>query len=407
MVNRVRIAAAVCVAGVLTLHAQQPTTETVPPASVPSAAKGLDVRRERVLARYGDVQKETKRRLVLTPGIGRISKTPINRPDSNTLRFHFRITNPDTGLNWVIQIVRPTDDVVVWTQSGTNLKAESSQSKPAEFWSDEIAGSRASIEVLTVDGGSRPQIEIAETVLTGPLVRPQGIVEPDERIEVRNPQRGIADWPVIQHLAKAVGRLRFGGDDGFGYYCTGFLFTPELLLTNDHCIQSDAEMRSALVDFNYLTATAPLAPLRFRELVAHDRTLDYSLLRLSAPSSIKPLRLMPTEVTNARQLLLIEHPAGEIKQVSIADCVVRGIEVIGVDPLQKTDFGHRCDTLGGSSGSPVLDGLSSGNVIGLHHLGYLEDDPDPVNQAVKIGLVLDDIRRRRPDIAAELPSTTP
>ena len=55
------------------------------------------------------------------------------------------------------------------------------------------------------------------------------------------------------------------------------------------------------------------------------------------------------------------------------------------------DFGHRCDTLGGSSGAPVLD-LQSGRIVGLHHWGYLDSDPDPVNQAVHFRLILDDLR---------------
>ncbi len=62
----------------------------------------------------------------------------------------------------------------------------------------------------------------------------------------------------------------------------------------------------------------------------------------------------------------------------------------------KTDFEHRCDTLGGSSGSPVLDRASL-NVVGLHHLGFLEGDT-PVNRAVLIADVLAKIRTQFPDL---------
>jgi hypothetical protein len=105
-------------------------------------------------------------------------------------------------------------------------------------------------------------------------------------------------------------------------------------------------------------------------------------------------------VAEGQALVIIEHPAGEHKQASIDDCKVRTASRPGVT-ARLTDFGHLCDTLGGSSGSPVLD-RQTGRVVGLHHLGFLSNDPNPVNQAVHMGLVLEDLQRKAPGARSEI-----
>ena len=67
----------------------------------------------------------------------------------------------------------------------------------------------------------------------------------------------------------------------------------------------------------------------------------------------------------------------------------------GIDAQEKTDFVHHCDTLGGSSGSPVFD-YETNELLGLHHLGLNRREKDPKkrlgNQAVAIAYVLQDIK---------------
>jgi hypothetical protein len=82
--------------------------------------------------------------------------------------------------------------------------------------------------------------------------------------------------------------------------------------------------------------------------------------------------------------------------VSIQDCTVDGTSRSGVGGA-RSDFGHRCDTLAGSSGAPVID-LATGTVLGLHHWGYLESDPEPVNQAVHSRLILEDLETNYPAV---------
>ena len=85
----------------------------------------------------------------------------------------------------------------------------------------------------------------------------------------------------------------------------------------------------------------------------------------------------------------------------MADCQLAGVDRVGVKKDDKSDFGHKCDTLGGSSGSPVMD-WTTGLVVGLHHFGFLAGSPNPVNQAVAFRRVLADIAVKAPAAHAEM-----
>jgi hypothetical protein len=384
-------------AGAQQIPAVPPTppaaAEAAPPVE-PEPPARLSIVREQVLASFGNVQVEN-RPIVPSEGVGRVYKTSISKTGATSLRFHFEVTTPADG--WIVQILRPTDggdDVVVWTQS--------SDAGDSEFWSDEIAGSRARIEVLSFKPNTPLRLRLARTMMSGPVSSPFSITGNDDRKDLGSNQPSIQTWPKIQQAGKAVARLRFVGDDGRGYFCTGFLIANDLMLTNQHCIKSQREMRSAQVDFDYLATSSPLKPERLKEMLAADPGLDYALFRLQKPASVQPLRLKTSAVAKDQQLLIIGHPLGEPKQVSIEGCKVAGLDLEGSGSGKKTDFGHLCDTLGGNSGSPIFDGLVSGEVIGLHHLGFAQGIADPVNQGVGIALVWNDIRRRLPAVAAEI-----
>ena len=206
----------------------------------------------------------------------------------------------------------------------------------------------------------------------------------------------IRDSSKVKQWAPGIARLRFMVPQGEGL-CTGFLVGADLLMTNQHCISTDAEVQSAIVEFGFDSRAAKPKRFRVSKIEATDFDLDYSLLRLSGTPPSPYVRLhFGTAPGEKEALTIIQHPGGEPKQVSFFPNCAAGTLTLPGREKADTDFGHVCDTLGGSSGSPVL-GWSTGKVVGLHHLGFVPGVKDPQNQAVHIKQILDDIKTKVSD----------
>ena len=355
------------------------------------AADTISVERERVLSKYGEVVSVSVPLYPTLKGTGRIFRQGITRSGAAALRLHFKVEHPTPSPTWSVQVLDRS--------GGKAWSYDSASGAESDFWSDEIPGGTVSVEVFSSEANSPLRVFVDRIAVSAQPVRRLAITHPDQRAPVRTQS------PEVQALGRAIARLRFiSDDDGRQYYCTGFLVSPSLFLTNNHCIRTNSEMRSALVDFDFNRAGVLPNTRRFRELILTNVELDFTLLRLDrafADSERRPLRWAtdPPPADN-KALVVIQHPAGELQQVSILDCRVRNTRINGVTST-LTDFGHLCDTLGGSSGSPVID-IFTGKVDGLHHLGFRPNSSRLVNQAVHIKLIADFIRSSRPELASEL-----
>jgi hypothetical protein len=349
--------------------------------------------RERVETQLGHVIRRMYPLSPAVPGTGRVFAQPVAEPNATGLRFHFAVSAQTPKPTWAIRIA-DQNDRTVWTYVAPEVPSN-------DFWSDETPSGNATVELYSVDEGNVPRIAIDRLVAMTPPVKPRAITEPDDRLPIGTQST------LLQERGRSVARIRFVGDDGVAYVCTGFLVASDLLITNQHCIRNEAEMRSGLADFDFDNVTAKPVTFRFRSLVLTNPSLDYTLLRIRGAPKRAPLAIRAVAPEKDQTLVIIQHPGGEPKQVSIAGCLVKDTKIAGIGGA-ATDFGHLCDTLGGSSGSPVQD-ERTGDVIGLHHLGFLPDSVLPVNQAVTIGLVLQDIDRRAPSVGREIrpPVTRP
>jgi V8-like Glu-specific endopeptidase len=224
----------------------------------------------------------------------------------------------------------------------------------------------------------------------------QGTVGPDQKQPIGQAPANVKAW------APSVARLTIMTPLG-GAYCTGFLLDDTLMMTNEHCIHDKDEALSTIAEFGYDTLSSHPDVVRVKELLAVDPGLDFAIVRLEKkpPSKYGSVTLeMQSGVLDKAALVVIQHPQGQPKMVSLTECNVHGIDLVGVGN-EKTDFGHICDTLPGSSGSPVF-ALSSGRVVGLHHLGYPEGSVDPTNQGVRFAEILKELKAQHAPIAAEL-----
>lgn len=252
------------------------------------------------------------------------------------------------------------------------------------IWSDEIRGSEILIRLMVDNSTIEPHITLTQVAQAQEPAVPFSIVGEDER-------QPIGVFPdEIKALGKAVAKIRFVGDNGPIYNCTGFLLSQDLMLTNSHCINSKSERQSAIVAFDYDEKLSHETFNRLSELIQHDYDLDYSLVRLTRSMDREPLKISDARITKDDKLIIIQHPGGEPKQVSVKGCAVDKPSIKGRGSA-KTDFSHKCDTLGGSSGAPVIlkDSLL---VIGLHHLGFKEGSSNLLNRAVHITRIMEHLK---------------
>lgn len=200
----------------------------------------------------------------------------------------------------------------------------------------------------------------------------------------------------VRRLGTAVAWLSFVDASGRPGNCTGFLVSPNTLLTNEHCINDATSCDTLSVVFDFEIGPdgrQQIGPQRRCAGIEFENvnfTLDATAIRLDRAlgDDRVPLVLSDDAKGPEGSLVVIQHPGQSVpKQVSIIDCaaVAHRLDARGV----ATDFTHTCDTATGSSGSPILN--AAGQVVGLHHFGF-EDAPDSTwseNRAVHADLIRD------------------
>lgn len=189
---------------------------------------------------------------------------------------------------------------------------------------------------------------------------------------------GTPDFQGVYFLEKGAQVLRTVGiigvaERGASYAVgTGFMVSPRLLMTNNHVIGTTSEAARSWVRFNYqldaLGGESETFQFGFdpEDFFLTDPELDYTLVAVT-PQSVTGWDLATVgwnrlveeqgKVINAGRVNIIQHPGGEPKQV-----VVRNNSVLHLD---DPFLYYECDTLGGSSGSPVYS--DQWLVVALHH----------------------------------------
>ncbi|PTA67471.1 endonuclease [Deinococcus arcticus] len=245
---------------------------------------------------------------------------------------------------------------------------------------------------------------------------PPGPRQSLERLLGRNDLVGVAYLDLARQAADAVARLVLrdarGRPAGYG---TGWLCSPQVLVTNHHVLATPGDARAAQAEFSYeLRADGTL---RERVTLALDpdslfitsEALDYTLVAVrgdTRPYGYLPLLDAPDKHMVGEALSIIQHPGGEPKQLALRENRL-------VDRLP--DFLHyETDTAPGSSGSPVFN--DAWEVVALHHSGVprtdaqgrvlrrdgrpaAPGDPDTeldwvANEGVRISRLIADLRAR-------------
>lgn len=228
---------------------------------------------------------------------------------------------------------------------------------------------------------------------------------------------------------KAVGRIEVGNHPRFEWLGTGWLVADDIVVTNRHVAREFGRGSGSGFVFRQGRANRPItASIDFLEEFDRPESLEFRLRRILhiegdggpdvallqvAPAAGRglatPITLAPGRAREEQQVAVIGYPAKDsrIPDLQLMQDIFGDVfDKKRLAPGQITGSGsdellHDCSTLGGNSGSVVLD-LETGEALGLHFAGrFLE-----ANFAVPAALVAERLRRLGGE-GARPPATRP
>ncbi|MFV2052983.1 trypsin-like serine peptidase [Aliiroseovarius sp. YM-037] len=218
-------------------------------------------------------------------------------------------------------------------------------------------------------------------------------------------KKNMVDASLLEILAtyrRAVCKITCSGVDFRGlenrWTGTGFLVGPNLLVTNNHVLNSEAVTASAVVDFEHERDLGSLLSQKaIGRTPKRSLQLDPSRLFLTDPAvggldftfawigeeAAQDYGFIPMSRASFAgrvydPVFVIHHPNGDFKKVSLDDTELLNVEV---DLLL-----YAADTEGGSSGAPVI--TRNGKLCGLHHA--FRDDQDLIEKHSNRATILQD-----------------
>lgn len=209
---------------------------------------------------------------------------------------------------------------------------------------------------------------VSMTDFATPWAGPDRLDELQEKIIGENTLRHVSFLECGVVAARSVAFINVGEWSG-----TGFMVSPTLIITNNHVLPSRELAKSAVYQFNYqLTANGGDAithayTAKADGMFVTSERLDFTVVELdkSAGSDWGFLRCAKRAAAVGQRVNIIQHPAGMHKQISIQNNFVQYVD--------DTYVQYVTATLGGSSGSPVLN--DDWQVVGVHHAGGILTEP--------------------------------
>ncbi|WP_438008124.1 serine protease [Sorangium sp. So ce321] len=222
-------------------------------------------------------------------------------------------------------------------------------------------------------------------LLRTPLFVTQGaIVDPAPMLPDAEPRWRPGQWGAFMRRSAAWLRAVCRVDRADGTpEGTAFLVGPELVMTAGHVVM-DASLGvgrlmrgQATVRFGQERNTLdPEPPIDVVSVMFLDTQLDVALLKIDrTPDGVAPLVLSSRSSALHAEVAAVGYPRKDASRNLGIGLAIFGepFDVKRVAPgeiikLFPGEFRHDCCTLGGNSGSPMLD-VSTGSVLGVHVRG--------------------------------------
>ncbi len=305
----------------------------------------------------------------------RIWGDAIRIEDAFFLKPHFVGVNLRAG---DALVVRSATGHVVETITGRGPKDMGS------FWGLSARGEEIHLELHFRHAYATPPFSIDRMIVGdidpfgGSASGPESICPPDDFEDVICYQSDAGKWANVM---ASVGLMNVGSNPTSGLWCSGSNVSPNnFVLSNDHCITSQAECDTTEFVFKYYNqncGSGPTTPdwqsFRCDDIVVSSplgdceatvSTLDFTLNSvLGDPASTFGYAVAdPNPITDGEGIYIIQHPDGRPHEIAHGD----GANVDADAPNLR--YYDTLDTEGGSSGSPIYRDADD-KLIGLHHCG--------------------------------------
>ena len=322
--------------------------------------------------------------IVLTTKAGSFKQT-ISHPDASYIKLHFKDLDLKGGGKLIVRNLDSSEryEYTLADMNKATLDTEAGDNGVSSFSAMSISSDTVVVEYTAGTSKQAPTIdhyyygtENEVSILGGPDTGTQSTCGVNERKDV---QCWANSHPVEFERSRPVARLVIGGRS----LCTGWrVGADKNMFTNNHCVESAAELASTEVWFNYQNTSCngstkeTVVKVTGKDFFKTDYTLDYTLFSINDFAKAAPFGyfgLDTRDATQGERIYIPQHGSGNPKELSIESdqdsnslCQVNEPNANGRGT--GTDLGYYCDTIGGSSGSPVL-AAATNNVIALHHLG--------------------------------------
>lgn len=194
---------------------------------------------------------------------------------------------------------------------------------------------------------------------------------------------------AIEKVFDSVGRVEVAGHPDLSWVGTGWLAAPGVIMTNRHVATEFAmadgagwkftPQMSAWTDFNEELSASVSRDVRLTEVIGIHPEFDLALLACESCEA-PPLPISATGTQAGAKVYVVGYPAAdgrrndpdEMQRIFAGVYNVKRLQPGEIRSVEGSKVVHDCSTLGGNSGSCVVD-LETAEVVGLHFGGrYLQ-----------------------------------